>query len=61
VVAIHPDRTADFVSHRPGELGFAVRSITRGPDQDALGLVLPATAEADGYCRIASVAMSDDR
>ncbi len=47
---IHPDRTADFVSHRPGELGFAVRWITRGPDQDALGLVLPATAEADGYC-----------
>ncbi|MHA6687594.1 DUF4432 family protein [Mesorhizobium sp. A556] len=46
---IHPDRTADFVSHRPGELGYAVRWITRGPDQDALGLVLPATAEPDGF------------
>ncbi|MHA6644901.1 DUF4432 family protein [Mesorhizobium sp. A623] len=46
---IHPDRTADFVSHRPGELGYAVRWITRGPEQDALGLVLPATAEPDGF------------
>ena len=45
---VHPDRTADFVSHRPGELGHAVRWITRGPDQDAVGLVLPATAEPDG-------------
>ncbi|RWO88877.1 DUF4432 family protein [Mesorhizobium sp.] len=46
---VHPDRTADFVSFRPDELNYAVRWITRGADQDALGLVLPATAEPDGY------------
>jgi hypothetical protein len=46
---VHPDRTADYVSFRPAELNYAVRWITRGPDQDALGLVLPATAEPDGY------------
>ncbi|QKD05917.1 DUF4432 family protein [Mesorhizobium loti] len=46
---VHPDRTADFVSFRPDELNYAVRWITRGADQDALGLVLPATAKPDGY------------
>jgi hypothetical protein len=44
----HPDGTGDFVSHRPADLPFAVRWITRGGDQDALGLVLPATAPPDG-------------
>ena len=43
-----PDGTADFVSHRPTELTHAVRWMTRNGDEDALGLVLPATAEADG-------------
>ena len=42
------DGTADFVSHRPAELPHAVRWMTRNGDEDALGLVLPATAEADG-------------
>ena len=46
---LHPDGSADFVSHRPGELPFGVRWISRSADQDALGLVLPATAAADGY------------
>jgi len=45
----HPSGTADFVSHRPVELPYAVRWLTRGPDQDALGLVLPATAPPDGF------------
>ncbi|MEO9228419.1 MAG: DUF4432 family protein [Devosia sp.] len=44
-----PDGTADFVSHRPAELQHAVRWMTRNGDEDALGLVLPATAEADGH------------
>lgn len=44
----HPDGTGDFVSYRPSELPYAVRWITRGADQDALGLVLPATAPPDG-------------
>ena len=46
---VHPDQSADFVSFRPVELNYAVRWITRGADQDALGLVLPATSEPDGY------------
>ncbi|MBL8582760.1 MAG: DUF4432 family protein [Rhizobiaceae bacterium] len=44
----HPDGGGDFVSHRPAELPFAVRWLTRSGDQDALGLVLPATAAPDG-------------
>jgi hypothetical protein len=46
---IHPDGSADFISHRPAELPYAVRWISRLGDQDALGLVLPATAGVDGY------------
>ncbi|MBX6321012.1 MAG: DUF4432 family protein [Rhodospirillaceae bacterium] len=46
---LHPDGSADFVSHRPDELGCAVRWISRTGDEEALGLMLPATAEADGY------------
>jgi hypothetical protein len=46
---VHPDRSADFISHRPGELDHGVRWIARTPDQDAIGLVLPATAEPEGY------------
>ena len=46
---IHPDGTSDVVSHRPAELPRAVRWMTRTGDQDAMGLVLPSTAEADGY------------
>ena len=43
------DGSGDFVSHRPGELPGGVRWMTRNADQDALGLFLPGTAEADGY------------
>lgn len=43
-----PDGSADFISHRPEQLPRAVRWMTRNGDEDALGLVLPATAEADG-------------
>ncbi|MBN9314389.1 MAG: DUF4432 family protein [Devosia sp.] len=43
-----PDGTADFISHRPDQLPHAIRWITRNGDEDALGLVLPATAEVDG-------------
>ena len=44
-----PDGTADFVSFKPSELGRGVRWMTRTANQEALGLFLPATAEADGY------------
>ena len=46
---IHPDGTADHVMHRPSQLPIGVRWITRTPDQDGFGLVLPATAEPSGY------------
>lgn len=46
---LHPDGTADFVRHRPDELPKGVRWTTRTGDQDAIGIVLPATAEPDGY------------
>lgn len=45
----HPDGSADFISHRPQQLDHGVRWISRTPDQQALGMVLPATAEPEGY------------
>jgi hypothetical protein len=44
-----PDGTADFVSHRQDQLDHAVRWMTQTPELSALGLMLPATADADGY------------
>ena len=44
-----PDGSGDFISHKPSELPGGVRWIARNADQDALGLFLPGTAEADGY------------
>lgn len=46
---VHPDGRADYVAHRPAELDKGVRWICRTPDQDAIGIVLPATAEPEGY------------
>jgi hypothetical protein len=46
---VHPDGRADCVRHRPAQLGKGIRWICRTADQDALGLVLPATAEPEGY------------
>ena len=46
---IHPDGMADYVSHRPDQLPRATRWISRTPDQDALALVEPGTAEPEGY------------
>lgn len=44
-----PDGYACYVNHRPSELPFGVRWIARTIDEDALGMVLPATAEHMGY------------
>jgi len=46
---LHPDGSADVVSYRPAELPVAVRWISRLGDQEALGLILPATSGVDGY------------
>jgi hypothetical protein len=46
---VHPDGTADYIRHQPAQLDHGVRWICRTPDQDALGMVLPSTAEPEGY------------
>jgi hypothetical protein len=46
---VHPDGAADYIRHRPDQLDHGVRWICRTLDQDALGLLLPATAEPEGY------------
>jgi hypothetical protein len=46
---VHPDGSADYIRHRPDQLAKGVRWICRTADQDALGLILPATAEPEGY------------
>ncbi len=46
---IHPDGSSDIISHRPEQLDHGVRWISRTPDQDCLGIILPATAEPEGY------------
>jgi hypothetical protein len=46
---VHPDGYASYIRHRPEQLPKGVRWISRTPDQDCFGLLLPATAEPDGY------------
>ena len=46
---VHPDGYADYVSHRPGQLPRATRWLSRTPDQDAVAIVEPGTAEPEGY------------
>jgi len=46
---IHPDGSADYVRHLTAQLDKGVRWICRTADQDALGMILPATAEPEGY------------
>jgi hypothetical protein len=48
---LHPDGYAYYVRHKPSELDHVLRWICRTPDQDCLGLALPATAEPEGYTR----------
>ncbi len=44
-----PDGSADYVAHRPEQLPFVIRWISRTADQDCLGFSMPATAEPEGY------------
>ncbi len=46
---VHPDGWASYIGYAADTFDHAVRWISRTPDQDCLGLVLPATAEPDGY------------
>lgn len=45
---LHPDGTSDFIAYSARELPVAVRWMTRTGDEDALGLLLPATAWPNG-------------
>ena len=44
-----PDGYACYASHRPEELPLGIRWISRTEDEDALGMILPSTAEHLGY------------
>lgn len=46
---VHPDGRADYIAHRPDQLPKAIRWIANNGDEMALGLVLPATAEPEGF------------
>ncbi len=46
---VHSDGYAHYLKHRLAELPKGVRWMCRTPDQDALGLFLPATAEHQGF------------
>ena len=46
---LHPDGTSDFIAYSARELPVAVRWMTRTGDEDALGLLLPATAWPNGF------------
>ncbi len=46
---VHPQGYADYVAHRPAQLPKGTRWISRTPDQQAIALVEPGTAEPEGY------------
>jgi hypothetical protein len=46
---VHPDGCASYIGYAADTLDHAIRWISRTSDQDCLGLLLPATAEPDGY------------
>ncbi|MCK5803317.1 MAG: DUF4432 family protein [Lentisphaeria bacterium] len=46
---VHPDGGADYVAHCPEQLEKAIRWIANSGDQAAMGLILPATAEPEGF------------
>ena len=46
---VHPAGGADYIAHRPEQLGKATRWISRTPDQDAIALVEPGTVTPMSY------------
>jgi len=46
---VHPDNSADYTSYKPEELDHCTRWYARTMNKEALGLALPATADAEGY------------
>lgn len=46
---VHPDGQADLVSYDMATLPLAIRWVCRTPDQQGLGIALPATAGVEGH------------
>jgi len=46
---VRPDGSADYTCYKPDELDHCSRWIVRSKSMEALGLALPATADAEGY------------
>lgn len=46
---VHPDGSADYVRHRPAELPYVTRWISRTPDQDSIAIAEIGSAEPLGY------------
>ncbi len=46
---VHLDGSADYVAYRPRELDHVTRWMVRTLDKEALGLILPATCDPEGY------------
>ena len=44
-----PDGTADYIRYQPSQASKCIRWICRTPDQDAVGMAFPATAETEGF------------
>lgn len=48
-IMVLPQGDAYYVSFKPEQLPYGIRWISRTGDEDAIGIVLPATAEHKGY------------
>lgn len=46
---IHADGSADYTSYMPSQLDHCTRWIANTKDMKAMGMALPATADAEGY------------
>jgi len=46
---VHPDGRADYAAHQPEQAPIASRWLCRTPEQDAIGLSMPATSGVEGY------------
>ncbi len=46
---VHPDGSADYTAYKPQQLDHCTRWIVRAGERSALGLAMPATADAEGY------------
>lgn len=46
---VNPDGSADYTSYKPEELPRSVRWMVKHKNWESMGMVLPATAEPEGY------------